>query len=112
MRTFYDGEIITASDINNAFGECATIGATGRALRSFTGPLQTVGAGASVTVAIVFNETYAQPPIVLPGFAAGSEALKGSISARDITTTGATLRIDNLGTTTSKVTPACLVVRI
>lgn len=112
MKTFYDGQLITASDINANFTEAASMGIAGADLRTFQGASQVVAAGGNSTISITFGETYDRPPLVFPGFATGSGAFKGAISVQTITTTGCALRIDNLGNLSSTIVPCCLVARI
>lgn len=103
MKTFVDGEILTASDLNANFQEAGT-------QRVIVGAAQSLPGGTSATLPISFGVSYPVPPVVCPAFAAGSEAFKGTVTVQDISSTGCTLRLDNIGTSLSKITPACVVI--
>lgn len=85
----------------------------GRLFRVFSQSGITIAGGAYKTISFDYGETYSQIPLVIPTFeGSGSDPFKGTITSPSNSTTGCTLRVDNLGASSGTIQVRALVIRI
>lgn len=70
---------------------------------------RTVAGSTYTTWSVTWPTPYAAAPTVIPGLSIGSHRIKGTVTVSGITTTGCTVRIDNLGSQSGSVSPTLLV---